>query len=76
MKQKKKQILFSTIFVLAICILLIFLCVLGLSKINEQQTQKTEDFLSQMTDQYTQTIRRQVLGDIETVQAMATFISS
>lgn len=75
MKQKKKQILFSTIFVLAICILLIFLCVIGLTKINEQQTQKTEDFLSQMSDQYTQSIQRQVRGDIETLQGMAAFIS-
>lgn len=75
MRNTDKQIKISMIIVLSITLILIFTCLLGLQSINSNQIEKTSEFLSQMTLQYKTAVNRQIQGDLETLNGMASIIS-
>lgn len=75
MRNADKQVKISMIIVSSITLILIFACLLGLQTINRNQTEKTNEFLSQMTLQYKTAVNRQIQGDLETLNGMASIIS-
>lgn len=74
MKRVDNQIRHSILVVATITFVLISLCLSGLWFINDQQNAKTNEFLAQMTTQYKASILRQIHGDIETLDGMATIL--
>ena len=74
MKRVDKQIRHSILVVATITLVLISLCLSCLWFINRQQNKKTNEFLAQMTTQYKTSILRQIHGDIETLDGMATIL--
>ena len=74
MKRVDDQIRHSILIVATITLVLISLCLSGLWFINNQQNEKTNEFLTQMTTQYKTSILRQIHGDIETLDGMATIL--
>lgn len=76
MKRRDKQIRTSIIIVGFVMTVLVISCLYILNGINKHQAEKTDEFLTQMTLQYKTSIVRQVEGDLETLQGMATIIGA
>lgn len=76
MKRINRQIRASVIIVVTITTILIVMCLMGLSQIKENQSLKTDEFLTQMNAQYKTAVSKQIKGDMETLQGMASLLKA
>lgn len=76
MRNTKKQIRQSILFVSAVCMILVIICICGFLRINEDQKDLMETQLENTSDLYISTIQRQVQGDMDILKGMATTLSA
>lgn len=74
MKETKRQLTLSIVFIALIFLILIGFSISAMQQISQKQKDKTYEFLTQMTEQYRTTINRQIQYNWETLQGIATFV--
>lgn len=74
MSNTKKQIRQSILFVSAVCVILVIVCICGFLRISNDQRKQLEEHLEDTSELYSNTIQRQVVGDMEILQGMAALL--
>lgn len=76
MRNTKKQIRQSILFVSAVCVILAIVCICGFLRMNENQKQQMEEQLADTSALYVDTIQHQVTSDMEILHGMAAFLGA